>query len=193
MSERMIIEPRALDGAAVRLEPVGEAHREGMRAALDCDAKTWGIYSVAGFGAHFPAFWDAMTGTPGRIAYAVVDKASGRIAGTSSFFLIDPDHRTLEIGYTWLHPDFRGTRANPEAKLLMLSEAFGAGALRVQFGVDARNARSQAAVLKLGAAKEGVVRRHKITWTGHKRDTALFSIVEEEWPEVERRLKERLA
>lgn len=193
MGERMIIEPRALEGASVRLEPAGEAHREGMRAALDCDQETWGIYSVAGHGEHFPAFWGAMTGTPARIAYAVVDKASGRIAGTSSFFMIDPDHRTLEIGYTWFHPDFRGTRVNPEAKLLMLGEAFGAGALRVQFSVDARNARSQAAVLKLGAAREGVIRRHKITWTGHRRDTALFSIIDEEWPEVERRLKERLA
>jgi RimJ/RimL family protein N-acetyltransferase len=81
---------------------------------------------------------------------------------------------------------------NPESKLLMLSEAFGAGALRVQFSVDTRNARSQAAVAKLGATREGTVRRHLVTWTGHKRDTALFSIIETEWPEVERGLKARL-
>ena len=189
---RMMIEPRVLEGDHVRLEPVGEAHREQLREALHVDPEIWEIYSSSAYGEHFPAFWEKMTGTADRIAYAVRDKASGALAGTSSFLKIDPGHRKLEIGFTFFRPEFRGTLVNPEAKLLMLGEAFGAGCLRVQFSVDTRNARSQAAVAKLGAVREGTVRRHLITWTGHRRDTALFSIVEEEWPVVRAKLEARL-
>lgn len=188
----MRIEPLVLAGDHVRLEPVTEALREEMRAALDCDPGNWAIQSASGMGAEFEGYWAMMTATPGRIAFATRDQASRRIAGTSSFISVDPEHRTLEIGYTWLRPEYRGTRVNPEAKLLMLGQAFDAGAMRVQFSVDARNPVSQAAVLKLGAKKEGVLRRHKITWTGHKRDTALFSILEEEWPAVKAGLEARL-
>ena len=196
MDEPMIVAPRVLEGRYVRLEPVGAADsalREALRAALDCDPDNWAIQSTSAIGPHFDGYWRMMVETPGRIAFAVRDRASGAVAGTSSLFAIDPEHRTLEIGYSWLRPEYRGTRVNPEAKLLMLGEAFGAGALRVQFSVDARNARSQAAVLKLGAVKEGIIRRHRITWNGHKRDTALFSIIETEWPAVRARLEERLA
>ncbi|MDQ3139246.1 MAG: GNAT family N-acetyltransferase, partial [Pseudomonadota bacterium] len=141
----------------------------------------------------FPAFWERLTGTADRIGYAVRDLASGALAGTTSFLKIDPDHRKLEIGFTFFRPEFRGTMVNPETKLLMLGAAFDAGCLRVQFSVDTRNARSQAAVAKLGAVREGTVRRHLITWTGHRRDTALFSIIDDEWPAVRARLEARLA
>ena len=130
--------------------------------------------------------------TPGRITIAVRYAQSGRIAGTSSFIQIDGRNRTVEIGYTFFRPEYRGTAVNPETKLLMLSEAFGAGALRVQFSVAAVNARSRAAVLKLGAKQEGIIRRHRITWTGERRDTVLFSVIAEEWDEVRRGLVERL-
>lgn len=82
---------------------------------------------------------------------------------------------------------------NPEAKLLMLGEAFGSGAHRVEFRVDARNAVSQAAMAKLGAAKEGVTRQHLVTWTGHVRDSVVFSILADEWPPVREGLEARLA
>ena len=170
---RMIVEPRVLEGEHVRLEPAGEpngALREELREALNVDPGTWEIYGSSAYGEHFAGFWEKLTGTADRIGFAVRDRASGRIAGTSSFLKIEPDHRTLEIGFTFFRPEYRGTCVNPEAKLLMLGEAFGAGALRVQFRVDTRNARSQAAVAKLGAVREGIVRRHLITWTGHKRD-----------------------
>lgn len=189
----MIIEAKMLEGAHVRLEPVDAAVREELRAALDCDPDNWHIQATCGMGAHFDGYWAAMTGTPGRIGYAVRDRQSGRLAGTTSFYAADPHHRTVEIGFTWFRPEFRGTAVNPEAKLLMLREAFGAGALRVQFSVDARNPRSQAAVLKLGAVREGIIRRHRLTWTGHKRDTVLFSIIDEEWPAVRDGLEARLA
>ena len=188
----MQIRAEVLEGRHVRLEPASDSLREEMRAALDCDPDNWAIQSVNARGADFDGYWQAMVATPGRIAFAVRDLASGRLAGTSSLFDISPQHRSLEVGYTWFRPEFRGRMVNPEAKLLMLSHAFDAGALRVQFSVDARNARSQAAVAKLGAVREGVIRRHRVTWTGHKRDTALFSIIETEWPAVRAGLLARL-
>jgi RimJ/RimL family protein N-acetyltransferase len=189
----MILEARTLEGRHVRLEPVTEAHRKEVRATLATDPDNWLLQSVSALGEHFDAYWRMMTETPRRITLVAFDKASGRMAGTSSLFDIDPQHRTLEIGYTWFRPECRGTLINPEAKLLMLGQAFDAGARRVQFSVSAANERSQAAVLKLGAKKEGVLRNHKITWTGYKRDTVLFSIIEEEWPEVRDRLTARVA
>ena len=189
----MIIDPCILEGSHVRLEPVSQEHCAEMKEVLESDPDNWKLQTMSGIGEHFQAYWEKMIGTPGRIAFAVKDQASGRIAGTSSFINIDPKHRTVEIGYTFFRPEHRGTAVNPETKLLMLGEAFGAGASRVQFSVSAANHRSQAAVLKLGATKEGVIRKHRITWTGASRDTALFSIIDEEWEAVRERLRSRLA
>jgi RimJ/RimL family protein N-acetyltransferase len=100
----------------------------------------------------------------------------------SSFLGIDPSRQTLEIGGTYYRPHFRGTGFNRRVKDMMLRRAFGCGIRRVEFRVDARNARSQAAMKKLGAVREGVLRAHIVTWTGHVRDTVLFSILKEEWP-----------
>lgn len=189
----MDLQPRILSGRHVRLEPVTAADHDAMRAALDCDAENWAIQLVSAQGAHWPDYWDAMLHAPGRIAFAVRGVASGALAGTSSFLFVDARHRTLEIGSTWFRPEYRGGATNPEAKLLMLDAAFSAGAERVALRIDARNLRSQAAVAKLGAVREGVIRRHFITWTGHARDTAVFSIIAEEWPAVRARLEARLA
>jgi RimJ/RimL family protein N-acetyltransferase len=189
----MILEARTLEGRHIRLEPVIAAHREEVRSTLATDPDNWLLQSVSALGEHFDAYWRMMTETPRRITLVAFEQASGQMTGTSSLFDIDPQHRTLEIGYTWFRPECRGTAINPEAKLLMLGQAFEAGARRVQFSVSAANERSQAAVLKLGAKKEGVLRNHKITWTGYKRDTVLFSIIEEEWPEVRDRLTARVA
>jgi RimJ/RimL family protein N-acetyltransferase len=104
-----------------------------------------------------------MVDTPARMTFTVNTNLEGRIAGTSSFVQIDPMHRTLEIGYTFFRPEYRGTFVTPETKLLMLTEAFGAGAHRVQFSVSAANRRSQTAMLKLGAKKEGTIRSHRVT------------------------------
>jgi RimJ/RimL family protein N-acetyltransferase len=189
----MILEARTLEGRHIRLEPVIAAHREEVRSTLATDPDNWLLQSVSALGEHFDAYWRMMTETPRRITLVAFEQASGQMTGTSSLFDIDPQHRTLEIGYTWFRPECRGTAINPEAKLLMLGQAFEAGARRVQFSVSAANERSQAAVLKLGAKKEGVLRNHKITWTGYKRDTVLFSIIEEEWPEVRDRLMARVS
>ena len=190
---------RTLTGTHIRLEPIGEEHREELRAALDCDPENWEIQVVSALGPEFDRYWKMLrraqeaAAPMTRMPFAVRDLGSGALAGTSSFLFVWPQQSSLEIGSTWFRPEFRGGPVNVEAKLLMLGEAFGAGARRVEFKIDARNARSQAAVLKLGATREGVLRQHLVTWTGHVRDSAIFSILAEEWPAVRARLEERLA
>lgn len=188
----MKLEHRRLLGTHVWLDPATEADRGELRDVLQSDPENWKLQTVSAMGEHFDAYWQMMLDTPGRMTFTVRDKAEERIVGTSSFIQIDRAHRTLEIGYTFYRPEYRGTFVNPETKLLMLTEAFGAGAHRVQFSVSAANARSQAAMLKLGAQKEGMIRRHRITWTGERRDTVLFSIIDDEWDEVRTKLIARL-
>ena len=177
----------------MRLEPVDEGHRTELRGVLASDPEAWPILLTCGIGEHFDSYWRAMVDTPGRITFAARALASDAIVGTSSFLHIEPAHGTLEIGVTFFAPAHRGSAVNPQSKLLMLGEAFEAGARRVQFSIDALNARSQAAVLKLGAKREGVLREHRVTWTGRVRDTAVFSIVADEWPQVRDGLERRLA
>ena len=114
------------------------------------------------------------------------------MVGASNYFTAKAKHGGVEIGATFLRPDVRASFVNPEAKLLMLGHAFNSGAVRVQFTIDVRNERSQAAVAKLGATREGVLRQEARTWTGHIRDTVVFSILDSEWPAVRLRLEQRL-
>ncbi len=191
----MHIEIRPLEGRYVRLEPIVFEHKAGLRRCLDCDEETWEIMSINGCGGGFDTWWAKIIGEKRRgtrIAYIIREIETGRIVGTSSFLHLRPMHKSVEIGTTFLHPDVRSGPVNPESKLLMLGHAFDSGAIRVEFLVDERNARSEAAVLKLGATKEGSLRRHMITWTGHVRDTAVFSIVDYDWPGVKQRLDFRL-
>jgi RimJ/RimL family protein N-acetyltransferase len=149
-----------------------------------------------GMGSYFEAYWtNALERNPGghRFAYAIRRRSDGRVVGTSSFYTTGAKHDGIEIGSTFLHPEVRGGAVNPEAKRLMLTHAFASGARRVQFSIDTRNARSQRAITKLGAIKEGILRQNQITWTGFVRDTAIFSILREEWPEVQARLDSRLS
>ena len=190
----MQIEPRVLEDRFVRLEPVSEAHREGLRAACDADQTVWTeLYPYSLGGDQFDAAWARIYATSGgdRINYAVV--AAGRVVGVSSYLGVDPANQALEIGGTYYHPEVRGGPANPATKRLLLAHAFASGARRVQFKVDAINARSRAAVLKLGASQEGILRRDRVTWTGRIRDTVVFSILADEWPAVRDRLDARLA
>jgi N-acetyltransferase len=185
-----------LDGRYVRLEPVTPELRDELRGAVDCDPEAWEIMSVNGCGEGFDDWWGALeaeTVRGERIAYAIRRLEDGKVVGTSSYLNMRPAHSGLEVGATFLHPDARSGPVNPEVKRLMLTHAFESGAIRVEFMVDVRNARSQAAVLKLGATKEGVLRNHKITWTGHVRDTAVFSITDYDWPAIKQRLDFRLS
>ena len=192
----MNLEHRELEGAWVRLEPITDAHKEALRGALDCDPASWEIMPLNGCGEGFDDFWAGLTGEQakgGRLAYAIVRREDGAVVGTTSYLNIQRLHQNLEVGSTFLRPEARSTPINPESKRLLLAHAFDSGAVRIQFNVDVRNARSQAAVEKLGAEKEGVLRQNKVTWTGHLRDTAVFSIIDRDWPAVRQRLDYRLS
>ncbi len=191
----MHIAARPLRNAWVSLEPMAEKHRTDLRAACDADPRTFNeLYPYSMAGEHFESGWTNLRGeaAAGRmIQYAVV--VQGRCVGMTSFIGPDATNRLVEIGATYYAPDRRGGPVNPAAKRLLLAEAFEAGANRVWLKVDAINARSRAAVLKLGARQEGILRQDRITWTGRVRDTVVFSILAAEWSAVRDRLDARLA
>lgn len=127
-------------------------------------------------------------------AFATVDRSTGRVVGSTRYMNIEPAHRRLEIGYTWLAPAWQKTAINSEAKLLMLDHAFERlAAIRVEFKTDARNEASRRALLGIGASFEGIFRRHMIVRGGRLRDSAYYSVIAEEWPAVRLHLAARVA
>ena len=164
----------------IRLEPLAEVHRAALKAVCAEDPEIWPIYSVSYDPDHFDASFDRLLSRPALRGFALF--LADRLVGMSCFLGIDADRGVVEIGNTYYLPEIRGTGFNRRVKDLMLRCAFGCGFRRVEFRVDARNARSQAAMAKLGAVREGVIRAERITWNGHVRDTVLFSILAEEWP-----------
>ena len=184
-----------IEGRLVKMEPLTSVHKEEVRAAIDCDPTTWSILLVNPMGAGFEEYWSANCGAPltERLPYIIRRLSDGQVVGVSTYFTAEAKHGGVEIGATFLRPDVRASFVNPETKMLMLSHAFNSGAVRVQFTIDVRNVRSQAAVAKLGAVKEGILRRDTRTWTGHIRDTVVFSILDSEWPTVKLRLERRLS
>jgi RimJ/RimL family protein N-acetyltransferase len=170
-------EPMA-DGRA-RIEPLREDHREALRAACAEDAEIWTIYPSRFFGTGFDAAFDQCFSVANSIAFALLD--GDALVGMSAFLGIDTANKALEIGRTYLAPRVRGSGFNGRIKRLMLDRAFACAFTRVEFRIDTRNGRSMAAVEKLGARRDGVLRANRITWTGHVRDTAVYSILAEEW------------
>jgi RimJ/RimL family protein N-acetyltransferase len=129
-----------------------------------------------------------------QLAYATVDLAGGRIAGSTRFMEINLPHRRLEIGFTFLGRSWQRTAVNTEAKLLMLTHAFETlGMNRVEFLTDVRNSTSRAAITRLGATQEGVLRQHMVMRDGWIRDSALYSLTRSEWPDAKNALAARLA
>ncbi|WP_293904913.1 GNAT family protein [Phenylobacterium sp.] len=190
----MQLDLKIIENRFVRLEPMSPAHREAFRAACDADLETWTrLYPYPMGGEHFDAGWARFYAapTPDRLNYAVTE--AGVCVGVSSYLRIDRQQATVEIGGTYYGPEVRGGPVNPAAKRLLLEDAFASGARRVQFRVDAINARSRAAVLKLGAVQEGISRADMVTWNGRVRDTVTFSVLADEWPAVRDRLDARLA
>lgn len=192
----MKLSPVVLEDRFVRLEPFTAGLEGEVRAALDCDPEAWNGMVSAAFGEHFDGWWaaalKAMVGGS-RIAFAVRRLSDGAVVGTTSLYEIKLEHRRCEVGSTFYRPDARGGPVNPACKRLLLDYTFSNGAVRVEIITDAQNAASAAAIHKLGARDEGVLRKHKITWTGRVRDTAQFAVLDEDWPEVRARLDERLA
>ncbi|CAA9517526.1 MAG: hypothetical protein AVDCRST_MAG62-909 [uncultured Sphingomonas sp.] len=167
-------------GEDCRAEPFAEHHRAALKAACAEDSEIWSIYSTSFDPEHFDASIDGFAGSPLNRVFVLYD--GNHLAGMSSFLGIDDSRQVLEIGGTYYCPHLRGTGLNGRIKNMMLRRAFSRGIRRVEFRVDQRNTRSQAAMAKLGATREGVLRADRITWTGHVRDTVLFSILKEEWP-----------
>ena len=170
----------------LRLEPLAEEHRAALRAACAEDRDIWRIYATSYDPDHFDASFDLLLSRPNWRCFAIF--SGERLVGMSCFIGIDEERGALEIGNTYYVPDMRGTGLNRRVKRLMIGQASACGFRRIEFRVDARNARSQAAMAKLGATREGVLRADRVTWTGHVRDTVLFSILAHEWPELDRRL-----
>jgi len=176
-----------LSGRWVALEPLNEAHRAALRQAAD-DERIWGAAAMRAIGDGFDAWFDTALAEreAGRwLPFAVRRLADMTCVGSTSYLDIMLRHRRLEIGATWYHPESWGTSVNPECKLLLLQHAFDVlGVRRVGFVTDVLNRHSQAAIAKLGAAREGILRCHMIAQGGRARDSVVFSIVAEEWPRV---------
>jgi RimJ/RimL family protein N-acetyltransferase len=183
-----------LEGRHVRLEPIAEHHRDDLLLAAAEDTATFrymGMDLSAGVGA-WPAYLaDALR--PEYVAWATVERDTGRAVGATRFGDIAPEHDRVEIGWTWIAPSRQRTAVNTEAKLLQLSYAFDTlGAGRVALKTDGRNERSQRAIERLGAHREGVLRRHLRLPDGFVRDTVYYSILADEWPAVKARLEQRM-
>lgn len=176
MRDRLYVE---LDDGDLRLVKLTETHREALRAVCAADADIWTIYSSSFGPGHFDPSFDALIGGEGRMAYAILD--GDRLVGMTAWLRPDWSAQTVEIGNSYIHPDMRGTGFNGRVKRLMIEHAFAVGIRRIEFRIDERNARSQAAVAKLGCTKEATLRSERITWTGHVRDTALWSLIAGEW------------
>jgi N-acetyltransferase len=194
----MDVKPIVLTGTHVRLEPMTEAHIPALteigagqtfwdfmvygRMQTADDMRGWvhDILSRAEQGTDLP--------------FVAIHLESGRVAGATRYMNIMPNDRGLEIGGTWYGPEFQRTVVNTECKYLLLQHAFERlGCIRVQLKTDLRNERSQKAIERIGAVKEGVLRNHMILPDGHYRHSVFYSILDTEWPEVKRLLEERLA
>ncbi len=187
------VEPVVLEGEWVRLEPLRLHHAPGLLEASD--PEVFRHFTAPFVPERVEQFerWIQERTEPGSWGSAVVSRAEGRVVGSTTVFDVRPEHRGLEVGYSWLRADLRGGPANPEMKLLLLRHAFETlGAIRVQLKCDARNLRSFNGIKKLGAVYEGTLRHNVILPDGHRRETAYFSILEAEWPAAKARLLERL-
>ena len=188
---------RVLEGGVVRLEPLARRHEEGLyEVAEDERIWRWLPGDAPGSREEFRGWMEealARSEAGSDAAFATVDVESGKPIGSTRFLALRPEHRGLEIGWTWLAPSAWSTGANVEAKLLMLEHAFERlGCMRVEFKTDARNERSRGAMEALPAKFEGVFRKHMLLPDGTVRDSAYYSVTDGEWPGVKANLRRRL-
>jgi RimJ/RimL family protein N-acetyltransferase len=187
-----------LAGSVVRLEPLEDRHVEQLREAATADPRMSAWLPVPLHEPQWFEWWreDARAGLAARreVTFATVRAADGVAVGSSRFMELRERDRSVEIGWTWLAPSAWRTGANVEAKLLMLGRAFdAAGCVRVELKTDALNERSRAAMAALPAQFEGIHRQHKVRLDGSLRDSAWYSVLDREWPEVRANLERRLA
>jgi RimJ/RimL family protein N-acetyltransferase len=169
----------AMQDGELRILPLEEGHRRALKQACGQDAEIWEIYATSFDPDHFDASFDQLLKRPGWQPFAIL--LGDEVVGMSAFIGIEPERGVLEIGNTYYVPRLRGTGFNQRVKKLMIARAVECGFRRIEFRVDSRNRRSQAAMAKIGGVREGVLRADRITWNGHVRDTVLFSILAGEW------------
>jgi RimJ/RimL family protein N-acetyltransferase len=194
----MDIHPLTLTGKLIRLEPMSEAHvPELARVGLDPRIWQYMIYGPKNTEQDLRLWVREVLRRQERgtdLPFTVILQASGLAIGTTRFMEIHPPHRNLEIGGTWYGLDYQGSGVNAEAKYLLLRHAFEVwGCIRVQIKTDLRNLRSQGAIERLGAVREGVLRDHVILEDGYVRSSVMYSILAAEWPAVKAGLEARLA
>ena len=196
MTTEMKIAPVTLVEQHVRLEPLLKAHVAGLAGVgLDEDLWEWIPTQVRTL-EEMSAYVDTALDEQARgvsLPFAILEKATGRVIGSTRYGNIERMHRRVEIGWTWVAKPWQRTPVNTEAKLLLLSHAFETlGCIRVELKTDSMNERSRAAILRIGAKEEGIFRNHMITARGRVRHSVYFSIVDTEWPEVKARLQSKL-
>lgn len=186
---------KKLIGQWLQLEPFDASHQQELYDAAQ-DEKIWTYNGSKAFGEKFYRWFDkALTGFEKKqqLPFVVRRLADNKILGSTRFYDIDAEHHRMTIGYTWYIPEVWGSYVNPESKFLLLSLAFEEmNANRIQFFTDSRNLRSAAAIKKLGAQQEGILRQHMVLEDGYLRDTFVFSIIKPEWLEVKENLRKRL-
>jgi RimJ/RimL family protein N-acetyltransferase len=185
-------------GDHVRLEPLAESHVDGLWAAAGHDPEVWGHLSVpppanpADLAQVVRTALDAAFRGE-RVPWVIRDAGTDEVIGTTSYYEINPQHRTVAIGHTFVGRRWWRTGVNTETKLLLLTRAFeDLGAQRVVWHTDIRNERSQRAIERLGATREAVLRRHRIRPDGSARDTVQYAMLVDEWPEAQLELRKRL-
>jgi RimJ/RimL family protein N-acetyltransferase len=190
------VEPVTLRGTHVMLEPLAREHEAGLKDAA-ADGELWHLWYTSVPTPDKTLDWIdaalAMRENLGAMPFVVREPSSGDIVGSTRYFNVDPLHRRLEIGHTWYAKRVQRTALNTEAKLLLLTHAFEKlNAIAVEFRTHFMNHQSRAAIARLGAKQDGILRNHQVGKDGAYRDTVVFSIIQSEWPAVRIHLKHRL-
>lgn len=181
MADLVALARELVDGD-VRMEIFAERHVEPLRAACAADPDIWQIMPRSMFGEHFDAeIANRRSGVTAGTAVLFAACHNDTVVGTTAYLRLDAAEGVLELGGTYIAPSVRGTGYNGRMKRLLIDHAFACGFRRIEFRVDERNLRSQAAVLKLGAQREGLLRQDRVTWTGHLRSTCIFGLLREDW------------
>jgi len=191
------VEPVTLEGSIVRLEPLSLEHLDGLaEVAFDESIWRWTVVQPTDIGGLRAWIEAALAGRAAgsEMPFATVDRSSGRPIGSTRFMSIVPEHRRLEIGWTWVAPQWQRKGANQEAKYLQLRHAFEVlGANRVEFKTDSLNEKANPALLSIGATYEGTFRNHMVMPGGRLRHSTYYSVTREEWPDRKAKLEARLA
>jgi RimJ/RimL family protein N-acetyltransferase len=195
-ADEMQVDPVVLEGVHVRLEPLSRKHIAGL-CEVGLEEQLWRwiptpVRTADDMAAYVElALKEQANGM--SLPFAQIEKATGRLIGSTRYMNIDRVHHRVEIGCTWIGREWQRTAANTEAKYFLLRHAFETlGCMRVELKTDSLNDKSRAAILRIGAMEEGIFRNHMITSTGRIRHTVYFSVIDSEWPEVKSRLERKL-